>query len=57
MGMKGALAVGRGQASAAPNSGFGDLLAIGGGLRLAGTLLAMFALGVRSKTRKRQDNS
>lgn len=59
MGMKGALVVSGAQAGTGSNSGtgIGDLLAIGGGLGLAGTLLAMFAFGVKSKTRKHQPNS
>lgn len=59
MGMKGALVVSGDQAStgSSSGSGIGELLAIGGGLGLAGTLFAMFAFGVRSKTRKHQTNS
>jgi halocyanin-like protein len=59
MGMKGTLVVSEDQAStgSSSGSGIGDLLAIGGGLGLAGTLLAMFAFGVRSKTRKHQTKS
>lgn len=52
MGMKGALVVGDSQGSNATNGAIGDALAIGGGLGLVGVLLAMFAFGTRSATRK-----